>query len=178
MAGPLSVDPASPFFSSVSAQAARQLGAKKSQEQDSKAKLGVRRFDRILESEQTDKTPAENAGIPAHLAGLPAEKILEILLDDVHSAGDRLKDNQAPEQIIAYKQAVRHFVRFVVDRSYTVTESVSGGNILKRKKFIQVEVIDQKLEQLAAGILSGQRNQMALLARIEEINGLLIDLLS
>jgi uncharacterized protein YaaR (DUF327 family) len=48
---------------------------------------------------------------------------------------------------------------------------------LKRKKFTQVEIIDQKLEQLAAGILSNQKDQLGLLGKIEEINGLLVDLL-
>jgi uncharacterized protein YaaR (DUF327 family) len=66
----------------------------------------------------------------------------------------------------------------VVDRSFTVTERTSGGNVLRRKKFTQVQVIDEKLEQLAAGILANQKNQLALLAKIEEINGLLVDLIS
>jgi uncharacterized protein YaaR (DUF327 family) len=37
--------------------------------------------------------------------------------------------------------------------------------------------VDRKLEQLAAGILAGQHSQMDILARVEEINGLLVDLL-
>jgi uncharacterized protein YaaR (DUF327 family) len=38
-------------------------------------------------------------------------------------------------------------------------------------------VVDRKLEQLAAGILSGQIGQLKLLAGIEEITGILVDLL-
>jgi uncharacterized protein YaaR (DUF327 family) len=40
-----------------------------------------------------------------------------------------------------------------------------------------IQVVDQKLEQLAAGILTGQASQLELLARVDEIAGLLVDLL-
>lgn len=174
MAGPGSVDPSSPFFASIAGHAALQSGAAKANESRKKEKPGVRRFERLVK----DELQVSETSVPPRLAGLPPEKILEALLDDVHSAGDALKERTLPENIIAYKNAVRSFVQYVVDRAFTVTESTSGGNILKRKKFTQVQIIDQKLEQLAAGILSNQRAQLDLLGRIEEINGLLVDLMS
>jgi uncharacterized protein YaaR (DUF327 family) len=177
MAGPGSIE-SSPFFASIAGQAAVVGGATKQTEKKSKEKIGVKHFDRLLKDELSEKVRDADLALPAHLAGLSPEKILESLLDDVHSAGDRLKEKPLPDNIVAYKSAVRSFVRYIVDRTYAVTESTSGGNILKRKKFTQVQVIDQKLEQLAAGILSNQRPQLGLLERIEEINGLLVDLLS
>lgn len=178
MAGPGAVDPSSPFFSSIAGQAALAGGAARSQESKRKEKPGLRRFDSLVREKVEEGKTLGEAAVPAHLAGLPPEKILEALLDDVHSTGDTLKGKPLPDNIIAYKNAVRAFIRYVVDRTYTVTETTSGGNILKRKKFTQVQVIDEKLEQLAAGILSNQKGQMALLERIEEINGLLVDLMS
>jgi uncharacterized protein YaaR (DUF327 family) len=38
-------------------------------------------------------------------------------------------------------------------------------------------VVDEKLEKLAADILGGQLKQLDLLHRVEEINGLLINML-
>ncbi len=173
-AGPL--DPVSPFFSSLAGQAAVAGGAVKPGEK--KKPDSTRRFDRLLDQKTAESTLQDTALVPPHLEGLPHEKILEALLDEVHSAGDVLKEKQLPDTIVAYKEAVRHFVRYIVSRTFDVTETISGTNILKRKKFTQVQVIDEKLEQLAAGILSNQRSQMNLLGRIEEINGLLVDLMS
>ena len=178
MAGPGSVDPASPFFSSIASQSAIQAGAARAGANRKKEKIGIKNFERLLRTEVSDMEKAEDLYIPAHLVGLSPEKILEALLDEVHSAGDKLKDKQLPDNIVGYKNAVRSFMKYIVDRSYEVTESTSGGNILKRKKFTQVQIIDQKLEQLAAGILSNQKDQLGLLGKIEEINGLLVDLLS
>lgn len=178
MNGPGLVDSSSPFFSSLASQAAVQSGAGRTHENRKKEKAGTARFDRLVKEELLDAGKIHESSIPAHLKGLSPEKILESLLDEVHSSGDLLKEKPLPDNIVAYKNAVRSFVRYVVDRTYTVTESTSGGNILKRKKFTQVQIIDQKLEQLAAGILSNQRDQLALLGKIEEINGLLVDLMS
>ena len=179
MAGaPGSIDSSSPFFASLAGQAAVQTGAARTSENRKKEKSGIHRFAALVKSEVAEKAASSDLDIPDRLVGLPPEKILEGLLDDVHSTGDLLKEKQLPDNIVAYKSAVRSFMKYVVDRSFAVTERTSGGNILKRKKFTQVQIIDQKLEQLAAGILSNQRDQLGLLGKIEEINGLLVDLLS
>jgi uncharacterized protein YaaR (DUF327 family) len=175
MAGPSSVDSSSPFFASIASQAAVNSGAARANDKK-KEKVGLRRFDSLIRDEIRESESLTSAR-SAH-EGLPPEKVLEALLDDVHAAGDVLKEKQLPDTIVAYKNAVRAFVRYVVDEAFTVTESTSGRNILKRKKYTQVQVIDQKLEQMAAGIISNQKSQLDLLGRIDEINGLLVDLIS
>lgn len=177
MAGPGPIDSSSPFFASVAGQAALSGGAVRGGGKKEKGKAAD--FGRLVKEKAVESAESSlTESITPKYRGMSGEKILEHMLDDVHSAGDLLKEKPLPDNIVAYKAAVRSFVKFVVDRAYDVSERTSGGNILKRKKFTQVQVIDQKLEQLAAGILSGQKSQLALLERIEEINGLLVDLMS
>jgi uncharacterized protein YaaR (DUF327 family) len=106
-----------------------------------------------------------------------SEDSLHELLDGVHSAGDALTKRPFPPEIKAYKDAVRNFVHYVVENGFDTEEQISGINILKRKRYTQVQVIDKKLEELAAGILRGQVNQLEILAKQEEIKGLLVDLM-
>jgi uncharacterized protein YaaR (DUF327 family) len=102
---------------------------------------------------------------------------LEELLDDVHEAGDRLKQNPTVDLVQAYKKAVRDFVHYVVERSYAVEQKTSGRNILKRNVYFRVSVIDESLERLGAEILRNQRDNLEILRRVDEINGMLVDLL-
>jgi uncharacterized protein YaaR (DUF327 family) len=127
------------------------------------------RFTTLLENIRRE---AETAPIRA-----ASEETLQGLLDEVHSAGDSLKNRPFPEEIRRYKQAVGDFLHHVVENSYALEEHTSGANLLKRQKFTLVQVVDRKLEQLAAGILSGQVVQLELLTRIDEITGLLVNLL-
>jgi uncharacterized protein YaaR (DUF327 family) len=108
----------------------------------------------------------------------PSSDAVQELLDQVHSAGDALKERPFPAEILRYKRAVRDFLHYVVENSYAIKQSQT---MVRKKKelrpHVQIEVVDQKLEQLAAGLLSRQTNQLELLSRLEEITGLLIDLL-
>lgn len=118
----------------------------------------------------------QEAVIEADFLPVGAETEKE-LLDEIHSAGDELKSRPLPKQIKRYKQAVRNFLGYVVRNGFDTETQISGVNLMKRKRFTLVQVIDQKLEKLAAGILSGQSGQIEILARLEEIKGLLVDLL-
>lgn len=105
---------------------------------------------------------------------------LEDLLDEVHIAGDDLKKKPVLENIKKYRQAVQRFLRFVVDNSYTVSKArLSRFQVLKRKgqpELTLIKVVNSRLDALAAGILQNQLEQIDILARVEEINGLLVDL--
>jgi uncharacterized protein len=103
---------------------------------------------------------------------------LQELLDDVFAAGDRLKKTQTLDAIKEYRQKVKAFVQYAVDHSIAVEETTSGLGILNRKRFTLVRVIDEKLESLAVSVLAAQKDQIGMLAQIDEINGLLVDLMS
>jgi hypothetical protein len=103
---------------------------------------------------------------------------IEELLDAVFGVGERLKKAPTMEVIKDYRKQVRAFVKFAVAHSIAVEETTSGANILKRKRFTMVRVIDEKLESLAVAVLSAQKDQLAILAQIDEINGMLVNLVS
>ena len=103
---------------------------------------------------------------------------LEELLDEVHQSGEMLVESPSLENIKRYRQAVSGFLKFVVDKMLTVEEQTSGGNILRRKRFTQVKIVDGKLESLVQAVLGNQGKQLDVLERINEIRGLLIDLIT
>ena len=103
---------------------------------------------------------------------------LEALLDNVHELGEKLKENASFQTVRECRQAVRDFLSYVLRHSLTVEQHESNPNVLKRKRFTLIKVIDQKLERFAAGIIQNQRAQLDILRQIDEISGLLIDLLS
>jgi uncharacterized protein YaaR (DUF327 family) len=105
------------------------------------------------------------------------DETIKELLDDVHSAGDALKNRPLPEEILQYKRAVRNFLDFIVRNTYNLEKQYTGSPRKRREKTI-IQIVDQKLDKLAAGILAGQYAQLEILERLEEITGILVDLLS
>jgi len=121
----------------------------------------------------------------------PSEEAVGFLMDEVRDAGDVLKSRPLPEEIMRYKQAVRNFINYVVQNSYSLEHEKGLPKFLKpgfagqrgtpdamsQKRHTIIMVIDKKLEDLAAMLLTSQAQQMTLISRLEEIKGLLIDLL-
>jgi uncharacterized protein YaaR (DUF327 family) len=127
-------------------------------------------FSKVLES------AAQEAGELGPLRELePSEEALTELMDAVHSAGSDLLDRPFHDEILRYKRAVRDFIHYVVDNAFTVEKSQTRRRG-KTKIHVQVQIIDKKLEELAAAILSGQANQLDRVSKIDEIKGLLVDL--
>jgi uncharacterized protein YaaR (DUF327 family) len=161
-----------------------------SQVKDEKKTKGIRHdktFSRIF-----DDLRGKTADDIGPLRDLPAsEDSVNLLMDDVRSTGDVLKSRPFPEEIMHYKQAVRNFMNYVVQNTYSLEYEEGIPNFLKQgfkgkrgtpeamkaKKYTKIQVIDKKLEDLAAMLLSSQMRQMELVSRLEEIRGLLVDLL-
>ncbi len=150
------------------------LGSSSSFRRPGKKKVGKKSLARFSQAEESVKE--STVPFAGFLELSAATGTVEELLDGVTEAGDRLKRSQTTEDIRAYRLAVKNFLRFIVDHVLDVEEHVSGVNVLKRKKFTLVRVIDQKLESLANAVLLGQSDQLDVLRRLEEINGLLVDL--
>jgi uncharacterized protein YaaR (DUF327 family) len=159
---------------------------------DAKKEKGIRRtgersFSRVFQDIR-GKT-AEELG---PLVNMPvSEETVNFLMDEVRSAGSALLDRPLPDEIMRYKQAVRNFMHYVVKNGYTVEHEAGIPKFLKpgyqgsrgtpesqeQKRYVKVQVIDKKLEDMAAMLLAGQKDRLKLTARLEEINGLLVDLL-
>jgi len=104
-----------------------------------------------------------------------SDEALTALMDAVHSTGSELADRPFHDEILAYKKAVRNFINYVLKNAFEIEKSQvrRKGKI---KTHVQIQVIDHKLEELAAAILSGQTSQLERVSKIDEIKGLLVDL--
>jgi uncharacterized protein YaaR (DUF327 family) len=139
-----------------------------------------------------DQMKARTAGDIGPLQELPvSEETVNLLIDEVRSAGDDLRNRPFPDEILRYKQAVRNFIHYIVENAYSTSTEAGIPSFLKpgfkgqrgtlesRKQlaYTKVQVIDTKLEELAKRLLTSQMQQMEIASRLEEIKGLLIDLM-
>ncbi|MCL2213754.1 MAG: YaaR family protein [Treponema sp.] len=162
------------------------------QVKDDKKTRNINRGGKTEFSSLFDSLRGKTADELGPLANLPvSDDTVDALMDEVRDAGDVLKNRPLPEEIMRYKQAVRSFINYVVQNSYSLDyeeglpnkfkpgfkgkRSAPGAD--KGKLHTKISIIDKKLDDLAAMLLSNQKYQMELVSRLEEIKGLLIDLL-
>jgi uncharacterized protein YaaR (DUF327 family) len=166
------IDPVSNPDAYINAQL---FGNKKSEQKKNRRAIGTTKtgFAKIFE-----RFTLESSGELGPLAELPpSDGALQGLLDEVRSAGDTLRDRPFEQEILAYKKAVRNFVHYVVENSYNVDKRQTRFRELRNwNPFVQVHIIDQKLDELAAVCMTGQAAQLEIVSRVDEIKGLLVDL--
>jgi len=163
-----------------------------SQVKDEKKSKAIRRGEKSDFSKIFDDLRSRTADELGPLTDLPvSDDSVNMLMDEVRSAGDILKSRPLPEEIMRYKQAVRSFVNYVVKNNYSINREEGLPHFLKNgfkgrrgtpeamkgNEYTKIQIIDRKLEDLAAMLLSSQVRQLELVSRLEEIKGLLVDLL-
>jgi len=143
---------------------------------------GARGIHKSLFSEILEKSAVSELGPVKELAA--SDEALSELMDEVHSAGSDLIERPFHDEILKYKRAVRNFINYVVENGFELQTIqglkkktvVRGETRWKDMVYYQVQVVDRKLEELAAAILSGQTTQLERVSKLDEITGLLVDL--
>ena len=70
-------------------------------------------------------------------------------------------------------------MKYIVQSNYDIQKKRRRRYSIKSNtdKYYLIKIIDEKLDQLASEILSIHSETLGLLAKIDEINGILVDLL-
>ncbi len=153
-------------------------------------------FGKLLKGDEVEQPQFVAAGLPPEVAAMSIDEAAVYLADAVSNAGNDFADNQTQENLENFKTAVSQFIRFVIENNFNVETlnspkkrrpqqpprlfvfsdySLPKG---KPRQKVSIEIINQKLDALARETLSNQSNNLKLLAQVNEIKGLIVDLMS
>lgn len=124
-----------------------------------------------------EKRALRTDGLPPEIAGKSLEDALVFLKDNVTMAGDELAEKMTDKSFQDYRMAVRQLTKFVVKKSFEIAKRQATRGKRRRTVYTQIDVINKKLNELAAQIFLNQKNKFAILSKTEEIAGLIVDML-
>jgi len=103
------------------------------------------------------------------------EKLLEEAVEEVIESGNELVRSPTPSNLKRYKNAIKEFLKLVEKKLYKLSGSfdMTSG---KAKLHVVVEEVNEKLMDLTEKIMKNEWQTINLAARIEEINGLILNL--
>ena len=132
-------------------------------------------------SKQQETAQLLSEGLPVELAGMSEEDAIVFLKDAMDMAGDELKQHQNLESMEKYRKKVSQFMKYIVKINYNFIttreqKKLRSGRVIK--PMYQIQIINQKLNQLASEMLILHGANLNLLAKVEEINGMIIDLMA
>ena len=168
--------------------------ALKNQKAEKSQKTTKSKFSDLVKSNQSDNAEETNNGLPSIISTMSIEDAAIYLKDAVDNAGNDFSDNQSEENLEKFKSSVRNFIKFLVENNYEISSYskrlrrpvpsrlfyFSSYSVPPKKeqtiKF-KAETINQKLDDLARETLSTQMDNLKILAQVNEIKGLVLDLL-
>ncbi|HEY9898703.1 MAG TPA: YaaR family protein [Pantanalinema sp.] len=100
-------------------------------------------------------------------------RTVDSFIADVDAQAKLLLKSPTPAHVAHFRDAVRRFLKSVNDKLGKVEKRTDRRN----RTLIILKELDEKLAALTDGILSGQAHAIDIAASINEIRGMLLDLL-
>lgn len=103
---------------------------------------------------------------------------LTLLMEEITMQGNKLAKKRDVRDMRKYRGLIKDFMNEIINRSH----SFSRENFLDRKGRHRVygiiRLVDENLDELAQELMKEEQDHLAILAKIGEIRGLLLDILT
>lgn len=114
--------------------------------------------------------------LASHIEESELQARLQSLMEDITMQGEKLSKRRDVKDMKRYRGLVKEFLNEVVTHSH----SFSRENFLDRKGRHRVygiiRLVDENLDQLAQELMKDEKDNLAILNKIGEIQGLLLDI--
>lgn len=114
--------------------------------------------------------------LASHIEEAELQARLQSLMEEITMQGERLAKRRDVKDMKHYRGLVKEFLNEVVTHSH----SFSRENFLDRKGRHRVygiiRLIDENLDQLAQELMKDEKDNLAILNKIGEIQGLILDI--
>ncbi|MCL2547755.1 MAG: YaaR family protein [Symbiobacteriaceae bacterium] len=101
---------------------------------------------------------------------------LEDLVDRIEELGEKLAATMSLDDLVAYKALIGDFIRLVNQSCTQVSSSLSWGFMGQQRQFTIVREIDKNLADLRDLIMAEESDHLAIVAMVDTIRGLVLDL--
>lgn len=98
---------------------------------------------------------------------------LNLYMNSIKEIGERLVVTKNYSDVLQYKKVIKGYLKSVVDYMYSLNKNTSFWD---RNYFTTVKTINEKLEEMTRELMYEQKENIDMASKIDEINGLLLDI--
>jgi uncharacterized protein YaaR (DUF327 family) len=114
----------------------------------------------------------------SHLEDQSLQTRLNFMLDEISAQGKKLGKHIDVRDMKHYRELIREFMNEIVSRSHKFTRE----NFLDRKGrhrvYTMIKLVNKELDELALELIKDEKDHILILNKIDEIRGLLIDIMT
>ena len=107
-------------------------------------------------------------------AGL-AER-LNLMMEEIVMQGDKIVKRMDVRDMRRYRTLIKEFMNEIVNRSHKFSRENFLDRRGRHRVYGIIRLVDEKLDELAQELVNEETDKIAILARVDEIRGLLLDI--
>lgn len=107
-------------------------------------------------------------------AGL-AER-LNLMMEEIVMQGDKIVKRMDVRDMRRYRTLIKEFMNEIVNRSHKFSRENFLDRRGRHRVYGIIRLVDEKLDELAQELVNEESDKIAILARVDEIRGLLLDI--
>ena len=96
---------------------------------------------------------------------------------EIDEQGNRLADRVDVRELEKYRRLIREFLDEIVSNGYTFSREDAYASRGRHRYIATVNIVDEKLDALGKEVMKEQADRIEILNKIDDIRGLLLDLM-
>jgi uncharacterized protein len=103
---------------------------------------------------------------------------LNSMMGEITEQGERIKKHIDIKDMRKYRSLIADFMNEIVNRSHKFSRENFLDRRGRHRVYGMIKLIDKNLDDLAEALISDEKDEMDVLRRVDEIQGLLLDILT
>ena len=112
----------------------------------------------------------------SHIENSELQEKLSGLMKDIEEQGSKIAKHMDIRDMKRYRNLVKEFMNEVSANSHTFSRENFLDRRGRHRVYGIVRLVDKNLDDLAAQLIKDEKNNLAILSKVGEIRGLLIDI--
>ena len=114
--------------------------------------------------------------LASHIQEADLQAKLNTLMEEITMQGDRLAKKRDIRDMKKYRGLIKDFMNEIINRSHQFSRENFLDRRGRHRVYGIIRLVDQTLDELAQELVKDEKDNLAILAKIGEIRGLLLDI--
>ncbi len=114
--------------------------------------------------------------LASHVEEAELQERLQTLMQEITIEGEKLAKRRDVKDMKHYRRLVKDFLNEVVTRSHNFSRENFLDRRGRHRVYGIIRLVDENLDQLAQELMKDEKDNLAILNKIGEIQGLLLDI--
>lgn len=116
--------------------------------------------------------------LASHISEAGLQERLTSMMEEITMQGNKLSKNRDIRDMKKYRSLIKDFMNEIVSRSHEFSRENFLDRRGRHRVYGIIRLVDDNLDQLAQELMKDEKDNITILGKIDEIRGLLLDILT